>query len=428
MPKKRKNRRHKKLRVHPPGNVPPSLLSLPVIAGPTDSRKAQAYLQKVQAYEDWVLARRPQDRWSQTAERIPEEYLQLMRLWPDGFEFYRDSLAIYLERVLGLWPWHSHISSLLRRAEHLDADATAAFYAVANEASGRYTSQSNNAFSSLHDTLDLTSPTSRIRAILHSYCSIYEVDFILWFVGCLARSATTDRLDPDWFGGPHSGTTQAALVSQIADALAGSPLQEAFNGAFWPELRNAVSHNDYDILTDNTGRPHRVRRITTGKEWTIDEIERVVSAAYHMANRIHAAAAHGTQRWEARQSDQLEKFGIVDTVFADSHGDHVTAFLMQLWCFYDLDPLGTWVDRATAIVEPGDDGHQHMTLGMGGICGPQMPTELSDRLSSGWIEVIRIAIAPDLDVGHPSYNAHGRCFEVLGVPDRHIIPVKIRRP
>lgn len=425
MGKKKRKRKKRTTSNRNPRRNEHNFLTLSVITGPRDFSKAEAYLRKVMAYEDWLMSGKPPDGLPEIVESIPREYHQFFDRWPEGFSFYRDSLANYLERVLNRWPWHANIRSILRRAEASDPQSAQEFYTVATDAAGQFATQLNRAHATMYDSGALTSDDSRLRTMLRSYCDVYEVRFVLWFVGALAMASKINRLDAACFGGPDSSTNRGSLVSQVLSAISGSPLQQVFEAAYIDELRNAVSHNDYEILRDN-GDISGIRANRTGVEWTLDEIYDTIGAAFHLSNSVHAAAAHAAQHWDARISGEYKQLGIVDALFSDKGEDRITIYIMQLWCFHELDTLGAWIDEGITVLTINPDESMSLSFGSGGTSGSSPPASILDKLSSGWVEIVRVPVAPDLGLGHPSYTAGERSFEVIGVPDSHIVPVEIR--
>ena len=202
-----------------------------------------------------------------------------------------------------------------------------------------------------------------------------------------------------------------------------SPLSDAFEIAYLPELRNAISHNDIDIEVDSDGRPIEVRAVAAERTWTIDEVHAAFATTHHLNHAVHAAVVHGADLWEARASGELHQHGIVDSVFLSHPGPNVRIVIFQLWCFFELDPPGVWVDAATVTISPEGEGLERVSFGSGGTVGPAISETLRTELGTGWAEVVRVPVGPDLGLEYPRFESGGRKHEVLGVPDRHIVPV-----
>lgn len=237
--KKRSNRRANKYNKSGNSKVaaPLNLRQLTVLWGASDPKKVNDYLNRFLSYENWVSRGRPQNY---PTHLFPAEYEHIVTEWPQGFPFYRDSLAMYLERVLNLSPCVLYISSLLRRAEQCDPEGYVKLYSVADEASNRYAKQANNAINAMHEALDSDNMESYVRRFLRAYCDFYEIDFPLWFIGVLSKSERTGQINIGLFGGPNSETNKGTLVEQVLDEIAGSPLEEVVRCAYLPDLRNAV--------------------------------------------------------------------------------------------------------------------------------------------------------------------------------------------
>lgn len=402
---------------------------LTVLWGASDLKKVNDYLGRFLSYESWLSRGRPQNY---PTHLFPAEYERIITEWPQGFSFYRDSLAMYLERVLNLSPCVSYISSLLRRAEQCDPEGYVEFYSVADEASDRYAKQANIAINAMHEAFESDTLESYIRQFLHAYCDFYEINFPLWFIGVLSKSERTGQIDVGLFGGPNSETSQGALVEQVLDKVAGSPLEEVVRGAYLPDLRNAVSHNEIETIA-NESRIASVRSIRTGQEWTMDLLATTLANVHWLSNSVHTVAAHGSNLQDALQSEDLSKIGIMNRLtIAQYDTQIVTVFIFQLWCFYNLDPLGAWVDTATITVNLNcDENVESVYLGDMVICSDlekeklDINGEMLKAFSVGWAEIIRVPIGPDLGLGYPNYAYDDQQFEVLGVPDRHVVPIYI---
>lgn len=435
MTKKRKKPSNRRVnRNNRSGNlkaVPFSLRQLTVLWGASDPKKANDYLRRFLSYENWISRGRPQNY---STHLFPAEYERIAIEWPQGFSFYRDSLAMYLERVLNLSPCVSYINSLLRRIEQCDPEGYIELHSVADEASFRYAKQANNAINAMHEALDSDPIESYIRQFLHAYCDFYEIDFPLWFIGVLSKFERTGQIDVESFGGPNSETSKGTLVGQILDKVAGSPLEEVVRSAYLPDLRNAVSHNEIEITANESGVVS-VRSIRTGQKWKMDLLATTLVNVHGLSNSVHTVAAHGSNLLEALQAEELPRIGIMNRLtIAHYDTQIVTIFIFQLWCFYNLDPLGAWVDTTTIRVNLNrDENVESVYLGDMIICSDLKKEKLDTNkemlkaFSVGWAEIIRVPIGPDLGLGYPNYVYDGQQFEVLGVPDRHVVPIHISK-
>lgn len=436
MSKKRKKSRNRKVHLRNRSSsskvIPTSLRQLQIIWGPSDLKKANDYLNRFLSYENWILCGRPQNY---PTHLFPAEYERAITEWPQGFPFYRDSLAMYLERVLNLSPCVSYVSSLLRRAEQYDPEGYVKFYSVADEAASRYAKQANNAINAMHEALDSDNMESYIRRFLRAYCDFYEIGFPLWFIGVLSKSERIGQINIGLFGGPNSETNKGALVGQILDEIAGSPLEEVVRRAYLPDLRNAVSHNEIETVTDENGIIASVRSIRTEEEWTMDLLATTLANVHWLSNSVHTVAAHGSNLRDAIQSEDLSKIGIMNRLtIAYNNTQNISIFIFQLWCFYHLDPLGAWVDNAAITINLNcDEEVESVYLGGIAICSDlekeNLDTikETTKAFSVGWAEIIRVPIGPDLGLGYPNYAYDNQKFEVLGVPDKHVVPIHINK-
>ena len=429
--KPHKRRAKRRDRYGSPDGIPPSLRRLPVIWGPKNCKKAYSYLGSFIAYEDWIRSGRPEIDID-VAQLFPPEYEQVYIQCPQGFEFYRHSLVTYLERTLHLSPCHSYISSLIRRIEQHDPQGHAVLLEdlSAEDVRANYTRQLRNSVMSLLDARksNSNSSESNIKAALRAYCEFYEIDFPLLFIGILAKSERTGQIKPGAFGGLNSKTKKGALVKQILDELAGSPLEEIVENAYVPDLRNAVSHNKYEMVSNDNAVITGVRSTITGKEWTVEELNRIIRSANVLTNSVQAVAAHGWHLRDALTSEKFSRFGIMNRLtFAIPDTPFLTIFVFQLWCFYNLDTLGAWVDAAKMTAEvDGNENTMRLLLGDTVICSVPKTPEMVNAWSRDWVEIVRIPIGPDVGLAYPRYEYENQQFEVLGVPDRHFVPFQTK--
>ena len=70
----------------------------------------------------------------------------------------------------------------------------------------------------------------------------------------LGKAYRIGRIDPNAFGGAASNTPQGALIEAVEAALSDTPLASLLREAYDRDLRNAVSHNDYELkVSDEAG-------------------------------------------------------------------------------------------------------------------------------------------------------------------------------
>lgn len=165
----------------------------------------------------------------------------------------------------------------------------------------------------------------------------------------------------------------------------------------------------------------------------MDLLATTLTNVHWLSNSVHTVAAHGSNLRDALQSEDLFKVGIMNRLtVAHCDTQMATIFIFQLWCFYNLDPLGAWVDTATITVNlNSDEDVESIYLGSIVICSDLETLDtikkMSTAFSVGWAEIIRVPIGPDLGLGYPNYAYDNQKFEVLGVPDRHVVPIRISK-
>lgn len=392
--------------------------------GASDARRAVEYAQAFYAYEDWLHLGRPEGRLEVAA--LPLEYHFLIERWPEAFEFFRHSMFAYLSYALGMRPFDSVLRSLWRRTAIRDPSGAAAVLERAWNAYEPYRTQRTNAWSELLDVVNGSNEdATKVRAYMRAYVVAFEMDLPLWFLGVVGRGFARGRYDAESFGGPETRTNQGALVDQVVQALQGTALAPYFDNAYDPALRNAASHNDYEVADGPSG-PVLTQR-SSGKAWTAEVLVGKVHAVWALVHAVEHAV-QVLHHSEASRGDPVRTdFGVLSTMSA-VQDDHPLVIVSQLWCFRDLDPEGDWLERAVVSLSAEADGQQRLSFSPSAfsIGDPLDPAVVSSMRSVGWVRVVRVPIAPDLGIGHPAYevpSAGPSRYEIVGPPDQHIVPV-----
>ena len=147
---------------------------------------------------------------------------------------------------------------------------------------------------------------------------------------------------------------------------------------------------------------------------------------------VHSTVVYDEAVTDRQARGQFQGVGILDYVgYATDEPDSPEPLLIlyQLWCFHQIDPDGRWLDAAELqLAELPDGKHRiHLTEDASSVTERPWATKfLPLAQKSGWVRVVRAAIAPALGIGHPTYKTlDGREFEVLGIGDEHVVPVRV---
>jgi hypothetical protein len=389
----------------------------------------------LQAYyhlEDWWAAGEPEGEFD--VELLPFEHqLFARRDKPAAFEHYRAALLSYYEQAVLRAPMSSLVRSYLRRLHAMDASALKAFVEAGEDAVERFVEQRNNAYRRVRPLLDTPPPQDRaqheaeLRTVLSAWVDYFECDLPLWFLGVTGKALSSGLIEPTAFGGPNSSTAQGSLADSVAAAIVDTPLAAIFDEAYSAKLRNIVQHNDFRVDAGRDGAL-RIVSLTAGEVFSEDEVRGRLFAQQSLGEAVATGMRWARHVLLAPETTALAQEGFVGAAFAADADGPVIA-LLQLWCFRDLDPLGSWLDSAEIVVLPHSDEEEEVRIGEHGVSiGPAISTgPLGDSIRErGWVRVMRIPIAPALGLGHPTYDVTpARRYEVVGPLDDHWIPATV---
>lgn len=398
----------------------------PALGSNRSIRRAEEYLAAFATYEEWILHGQPEGQLDLTA--LPPEHHMMILNWPDAFEAYRHALWAYLERNSALNPWSSAIKSLLVRARSSDPTGFKQFIDAVDSASDRYVEQKRNATQDYLRIRDSPHLRERLKLSLHAFAQYYEIDFPMWFLAVLGKSLKTGKLTPSSFGGPNSTVPQGSLIHAATDALKGTPLQQFLTDAFDPDLRNAIQHNDYELVVD--GKSVEVRTLDGSKHWDGTRLHQCVTGTAQLVEAVQTVVAYVRLVEEDRQRARFSQAGLVAVMYTANEDELPMATIFQLWCFHEMDAAGTWLDDCTVTFEPAGEGREKVKFTDEGFTvGPTMTDSDLGRVmrEQGWMQVIRMPVAPALGLGYPKLEKGlGKAsYEIVGVPDQHLVKVRI---
>jgi hypothetical protein len=385
---------------------------------PDNFEEAWSQLVRMMAYEQWVEAGRPVD--GLLIKDWPFIYRPFFERWPEAFEFYRHNAFAYVSRNIGHMPLGEVVDSMLQRMKVMDPSGYLDFVKVLKQAGVRFQRQRREATSFLKVISQVQSPQDELRGILHGYANLYETDFPIWFLGVLGRGFQTGSLDPEFLGGPESKTAQGALIASVRESLDGTPLCRSFDLSFDRPLRNAVAHNAYEIVEGDSDLD--VVDHTSGQRWSADEVWDRAVEAQHLHHAVVLASQLAVAN-EDKLSVSMEDVGVLSFTWSMMGDGWPLAVVLQLWCFRDLDPRGSWIDAAELeLAYAGDKAVSRLTKNAT-TEGPRRRGEVPREFrEAGWAWVVRVPIAPNLTLGLPPVRTlEGDVYEIVGAPDTHLV-------
>jgi len=389
--------------------------------------RAEEYAAAFSHFEEWILLGRPEGFLDVRA--VPPEHNMMIDFWPEAFEAYRHALWAYLERHTALHLWSSTVRSLLIRARRSDPVGYDEFIRVLDDAMPRFVEQKRNSVQR-HMQAERDPDRARaLRASLSAYADTYEIDLPMWFLAVLGRALTTGKLTPEAFGGPSSSTSQAALINSAVEALRGTPLERLLRDAYDAKLRNAIQHNDYELRIGTT--EVTVSMLDGSRTWHGDELYNRVTGTQQLVEAVQTVSAYVRLVEEPLLKAEFSQAGLVAVLFSGYQDNLPHAAVHQLWCFHEMDTAGTWLDGCTVTFEVLEDGREKVSFTERGytIGEPVSHSEqLGDELRRhGWMHVTRIPVAPNFDLGYPVVDlpAAAASYEVVGVPDEHVVKVRL---
>lgn len=354
----------------------------------------------------------------------PPVYEMFLGRGPAYFEFYRHHAVAYVADAVGVAPWGRLLMSAMRRLELLDAEAYAGLVELLRQADGRYQQQRRSANREMQALPVRRTVEDDIHWMLRSYAAVYEIDLPLWFLGVVGRGIKTGKIDLGFLGGPDTATAQRSLLRSLDEELAGTPLLACLHSAYDADLRNAALHQDVEVVTE--GDKVRVVDGRTGSEWSHSDVQEIFVASQHMQHAVVLAAQSAIAR-AITPKDEVSEVGVV-SITSVIAGERATPLFIicQLWCFRDLDPSGSWIDRSTLTLsnnpEPSISLSPTATL-----TGPRVTDGMLSQVSAhGWVRIVRVPVAPRLGNGFPSLRSQeGDDYEVVGPSDEHLVPARV---
>lgn len=390
----------------------------------SDCAVAWEHYSKILSYELWLAegATAPPPEHGD----LPESYFAALERWPDAFDYVRHHMFMYVGGALGHVPWAEMLLSLVHRAVEQEPGSGQELTEALRSAHDRFLRQYQAAIQSTVSAARAESQVERLRAGLHGWAAIYETDFPLWFMGVLGNTLRSGRFDFSYLGGPGTRVAQASLVNTVRKNLAGTPIEALVNDVYVPLLRNVINHNDYEFVDTPDGiilRDH-----DTGTEWTEDFLWQVILASQKMLQSILVA----TQVVQATLPDETNDWadcGVMNMSYGATAEDLPVVVVAQLWCFRDIDPMGTWLERATLRVSAEEGDMESVTLTpRARLTGEPISSRPFGQAvrKHHWAWVVRLPVAPAIGLGLPEVTtAEGERFEVVAPADRHLLPASL---
>ena len=167
-----------------------------------------------------------------------------------------------------------------------------------------------------------------------------------------------------------------------------------------------------------------VRDSRSGQEWPADVVLDAWKNTADLINAVMSACASIECVLLPSRQGQFRDHGVIDILYMVDRSIPL-AQVAQLWCFRDIDPDGAWIDESSFFVrDVGADRQQAGFTDKAFMEGAPLSGEFMDAvLERGWVRVVRIPIAPHMDMGFPVHRhpVVGE-YEIVGVPDEHDVP------
>jgi hypothetical protein len=168
-----------------------------------------------------------------------------------------------------------------------------------------------------------------------------------------------------------------------------------------------------------------VRDLDTGRQWDPKLVNTLLSNSIELLQAVSICVEYEREADLPRRQGDYADCGLV-SIYGVVNEDGVPEFiLVQLWCFYEVDSFGTWLDRAVAQVVPQSEGVEIVRFSEhGALFGqPLSGTPLGDAVAShGWARVHRVPAAPSLSLGYPRYQRPDSAeYEIMGPGDEHLV-------
>jgi hypothetical protein len=376
-----------------------------------------SHLERFSKYEEWIMKGCPEGGIDLTD--IPMEHQRMMEFGEEAFQIYRHALWIYLERVCQLNPWTALLRSMITKMRAIEGFSS--FVAQTNEGFRNFSAQRMNAVQSHAEGEVSPSVRAAVRSHLKVYAEYYEIDYPFWFLSVVAHAVNSGRIRANLLGGSNSQSAQGSLIEVTRSKLTGTPMLSYFEGAYDSALRNCVLHNDYEIREQ--GDQVTVHSLSDGRYWEWSEIHRKLVNTQHFVEAVVAASAYINVVDKNSESLEFNDSGVVHTTLFLPGDGIPELWLFQMWCFYEMDPSGRWIDSKSVNVESLEEGLIRIRMSDRVVI-----TDVEDNCRTfaeavrehGWLRVKRVSVAPDLGLGFPSFESRGN-YEVTGVMDEHFV-------
>lgn len=388
---------------------------------PGDTMAAVEQLIRIQAYQAWVLEGRPAEG---PCYEAPLFCATGEALWPDDMPYAVAHTLSYVAQGLDLVPWSEIVLSMARRAADRDPGGAAELTRVVTAATSRFEDQYQHARAGLYDAQLADDPQQAVRRALNAYSAMYEIDMALWLLGVLAKADLAGAIKPKFLGGPDGGTAQGAMLNEVLPLLGKTPLELPFALTYDAVLRNAIGHNELTITT--VADELEVSDRKTGQTWPGGEIHQRLMLADFM---VQAVALTADLEMSGRPLPERDS-GVLTFTCDVMDNDIPLVVVGQLDSFHRLDSVGAWVD--VADLRFCVDGQVSKGIVLTDRALMPGDVELTNDFiravrSKEWVEIERLALAPDLGHGLPVIKSmSGESYEIVRPADRHYVRATIK--
>jgi hypothetical protein len=405
------------------GRIHDSVCQLPFFAGPRNPDIGWRVFGTLMQYEEWVA--RGTEPGEIDWDSLPTEFDFMLHMWPETFEYFRHAMREYMDRVWSEGGWFLVLRSLVERARHEDPPGYSELRKTIDAEPERMVRQTKNARRAQRRSDQTENMLEWIEQMLEWHRKFFEIDSVLWLLGVLGEFARSGEVKPGLFGGPTTDTPQGALVNEVRARLAGTPLENLFELTYDTPLRNAVTHNDYELIIDEEDGTVGLVDHDSARTFTQEELHDLYYASMSLEQAMLFAHNYIENASDDFHVQEYRDLGFTDATYNFDEDGSLTIVLYQLWCFYEQDSAGSWLDTATLTFHR-DGDRDHVTISEHScIAGMSIIKALAtkERALPDWARVIRLPVAPDLDLGYQKLYRETGHYEVLGPGDSHIVRV-----